>query len=414
MMRHPNNRTLGEICDDVGGIIRTGPFGSQLHQSDYKEDGLPVIMPKDIIDGKVETESIARIGEEDELRLKEHKLKKGDIVFARRGDLGRCALIRERENGWLCGTGSLRVSLGDTVVDPIYLIYYFNHTDIISWIKNRAIGATLPNLNTSIIRDIPISYPSLPVQRKIADVLSAYDDLIEVNTRRIRILEQMAQSVYREWFGAETLHATSVRGKSLPEGWETGIIRDICESYSYGYTAKARTEQVGPKYLRITDIVPDYIDWENVPYCEIEEQDVDKYLRKEGDIVVARTGATTGYAKRLGKRHPKSIFASYLVRFRTNKEFSHFLLGLIVEGSEYKQFIKINLGGAAQPMANAQVLTSYPLVIPPKELQDQFDEQVQPLINLKELLQMKNAKLRRTRDLLLPRLVSGEVRVEGL
>ena len=65
-------------------------------------------------------------------------------------------------------------------------------------------------------------------------------------------------------------------------------------------------------------------------------------------------------------------------------------------------------------MANAQVLTSYPLVIPPKELQDQFDEQVQPLINLKELLQMKNAKLRRTRDLLLPRLVSGEVRVEGL
>ena len=197
---HPYNQTLGEICDEVDGIIRTGPFGSQLHKSDYRDEGLPVIMPKNIINGRIELDGIARIGKDDEFRLREHKLAKGDIVYARRGDIGRCALIRERENGWLCGTGSLRISLGNKIVSPVYLYYYLNHPYIISWIQNQAVGATMPNLNTTIVRSIPISYPPLPTQRKIAAILSAYDDLIENNTRRIQILEAMAQTLYRHWF----------------------------------------------------------------------------------------------------------------------------------------------------------------------------------------------------------------------
>lgn len=79
--------------------------------------------------------------------------------------------------------------------------------------------------------------------------------------------------------------------------WMKVILRDICERVDYGYTASAKQEPVGPKFLRITDIVPDLIDWESVPYCEIPEKDLDKYRLQEGDIVMARTGATTGYAK---------------------------------------------------------------------------------------------------------------------
>ena len=91
--------TLGAICDEVGGIIRTGPFGSQLHQSDYQDEGLPVIMPKNIADSKVSVEGIARIGDEDVERLSQHRLQKDDIVYGRRGDIGRRALITEREAG---------------------------------------------------------------------------------------------------------------------------------------------------------------------------------------------------------------------------------------------------------------------------------------------------------------------------
>ncbi|OIP39924.1 MAG: hypothetical protein AUK25_09215 [Desulfobacteraceae bacterium CG2_30_51_40] len=87
--------TLGEICDRVGGIIQTGPFGSQLHQSDYSQDGIPVVMPKDIIGGRIVTDSVACVAPEHVERLSRHKLKPGDIVYGRRGDIGRQALIRQ-------------------------------------------------------------------------------------------------------------------------------------------------------------------------------------------------------------------------------------------------------------------------------------------------------------------------------
>src|SRR5437660_4171081 len=145
-------RTLGEICDTVGGIIRTGPFGSQLHESDYTEEGIPVVMPKNIVDGKVSVEGIARIDEADVARLVQHKLHKGDIVYGRRGDIGRRALVTEKEEGWLCGTGCLRISLGNSILDPLFLYYFLGQPKVVEWIFNQAIGATMPNLNTEIIR----------------------------------------------------------------------------------------------------------------------------------------------------------------------------------------------------------------------------------------------------------------------
>src|SRR5260370_38839711 len=134
--------TLGEICDEVGGIIRTGPFGSQLHESDYTEEGIPVVMPKNIVDGKISVEDIARIGEDDVVRLAQHKLHKGDIVYGRRGDIGRRALITKRENGWICGTGCLRLSLGWTVLDPGHLDYFLVQPKVVEWIFDHAITVT--------------------------------------------------------------------------------------------------------------------------------------------------------------------------------------------------------------------------------------------------------------------------------
>lgn len=156
-------RTLGEICDDVQGIIQTGPFGSQLHQFDYTDQGTPVIMPKNIVDGKVSTDSIARVGQDHVERLSRHKLENGDIVYGRRGDIGRHALITKKEVGWLCGTGCIRISLRGSVLDPVFVYYYLNQVEVASWIYNQAIGATMPNLNTKIIRSIPITYPPIAV-----------------------------------------------------------------------------------------------------------------------------------------------------------------------------------------------------------------------------------------------------------
>ena len=118
------NQTLGEICDLGGGEIKTGPFGSQLHQSDYLDHGTPVVMPKNICLSKIDVSDIARIGKDDVERLKQHKLNQGDIVYGRRGDIGRHAFITKREAGWLCGTGCLRISLGNGPLNPLFLHYY--------------------------------------------------------------------------------------------------------------------------------------------------------------------------------------------------------------------------------------------------------------------------------------------------
>ena len=110
---------LGDCCIENG--IQTGPFGSQLHQSDYSEVGTPVIMPKDIRDGRVVEEGIARVGEVHIKRLARHRVAKNNIVYPRRGDVGKAAFITEREVGWLCGTGCLKVDLNEDVVDPVFV-----------------------------------------------------------------------------------------------------------------------------------------------------------------------------------------------------------------------------------------------------------------------------------------------------
>ena len=149
--------------------------------------------------------------------------------------------------------------------------------------------------------------------------------------------------------------------------WERVILREICDSVNYGYTASAKSEPIGPKFLRITDIMPNQINWASVPYCEIDDEKLNKYLLKEGDIVIARTG-TPGYAKWIRTDH-QSVFASYLVRIRVNPKYDSRYVGFVIESSEYKQFIDLNRGGAAQPHANAQILTSFPIPLPPLQTQ---------------------------------------------
>ena len=146
-------------------------------------------------------------------------------------------------------------------------------------------------------------------------------------------------------------------------------LADIAESVRYGYTASASDKEVGPKFLRITDIVPPQIDWASVPYCEIDEKNLAKFSLEPGDIVIARTGATVGYAKLIRDNEP-SVFASYLVRIRVDPEKSDSgYIGRIVESEVYKRFVLSRVGGAAQPNANAKVLSSFRLPIPEKATQ---------------------------------------------
>ncbi len=255
-MRGWLKKTIGEICDTAGGEVKTGPFGSQLHQSDYQETGIPVVMPTDIINGQIDQSKIARVSHSHVDRLYKHKISKGEIVYGRRGDIGRQALVRTENDGWLCGTGCLRINLGNATLIPEFLHLYLKMPEIIGWIYNQAIGATMPNLNTKILRRVPVWYPkSQNEQRKIASIIFAYDDLIENNKRRIALLEKMAEEIYREWFVRMRFpeYKKSIFKKGIPKNWINIKISDIA-SFKYGYTESAIYESSLPKFLRVKDI----------------------------------------------------------------------------------------------------------------------------------------------------------------
>jgi type I restriction enzyme S subunit len=193
--------TLGQLCTDSGGGVQTGPFGSQLHAADYVDVGIPSIMPKNISIEGVSTEDIARITKEDAQRLSKYLVKEGDIVYSRRGDVEKSSLITEKENGWLCGTGCLKVSFGkNSSVPSGYIHAYLSHPAIREWISRHAVGATMPNLNTSILSAVPVLVPPKDEIDIILSVWKNTTDKIILNRQTNQTLENMAQAIFKSWF----------------------------------------------------------------------------------------------------------------------------------------------------------------------------------------------------------------------
>ena len=153
--------------------------------------------------------------------------------------------------------------------------------------------------------------------------------------------------------------------------WQTVTLNEISTT-QYGFTASAVEDAVGPKFLRITDIVPDSIDWNAVPYCKIDDSLVEKYRLEPGDIVIARTGNTTGYA-RLIRDDVKAVFASYLVRLKLNRKIAEpAFVGRLMESQVYRSFVESIKGGAAQGNANAKTLTLFRFRLPPISTQEKI------------------------------------------
>jgi type I restriction enzyme S subunit len=411
MMRHAwDTVRLGEHCTKIGSGAT--PRGGE---SVYLEEGVAFIRSQNVYNGQFTIEGLAYLGDEHAEQLQGVTVEKGDILLNITGDsVARSCLVP-------ADILPARVNQHVAIIRPnpddfdlrfvgYYLISPFMQETMLSLAGS---GGTRKALTKEMIEHFEVPRPPRPVQERIADILSSYDDLIENNRRRMALLEEVARQLYREWFvrlrfpGHEHTRITN----GVPEGWNRVPLSELCESIDYGYTASAQQDEIGPKFLRITDIVPNVIDWTSVPYCPIEEDRLTKFRLVEGDIVIARTGATVGYAKRLHKRHPEAVFASYLVRLRLKPEVSNMLVGVFIESDAYKGYVQSRIGGAAQPNANARVLAAAEILVPPRHLQCEFNGCIEPMFDQREVLQFQNQQLRAARDLLLPRLMSGEILV---
>ena len=398
--------TLGEVCVQGGGGIQTGPFGSQLHASDYVPEGIPSIMPQNIGDNRIVTDGIARISDADSGRLRRYLVRPGDIVYSRRGDVERRALVRDEQDGWLCGTGCLRVRFGEGIVDPTYAAYYLAHPAVRAWITRHAVGATMPNLNTAILSAVPFAKPALHEQRRIAATLGALDDKIELNRRINYTLESIARAIFKSWF----VHFDPVRKKM--EGGEVGLPSDLAALFPSslgesllgqiptGWVVDAVGELMDLRYgksLRAQDrqpgSVPVYgsngqVGWHDTP------------LVSGSGIVVGRKGNPGTVSWVQGDFFP--IDTSFYVRPKRDTADLHYL---------YHALARLGLpslsADSAVPGLNRESACHARLLKPPLALTTAYGSFVKPLVKRQAQFERESVRLAETRDALLPRLLDG-------
>ena len=280
---------------------------------------------------------------------------------------------------------------------PEYLMMWFRRAefDRNAWFYTDA--DVRGGMNKDALLDMRLPIPTLARQREIVAEYETLTRRIRLNEQMIAKLEETAQALYRKMF------VDGIDKENLPEGWRWAKLGDVCET-QYGYTETATQEPVGPKFLRITDIVNNSINWSNVPFCPISDNDFKKYKLELGDIVVSRTGANIGWAKQIKGTIPDSVFASFLIRIKTKESDLQWLIGHLVESSDFKTFVFANQQGSAQPQANANILVKFPLLIPDKETLRQYNIQGQPINRSVCLFEQENERLTELQSLLLARM----------
>ncbi|UMB59897.1 restriction endonuclease subunit S [Lutibacter sp. A80] len=391
--------SLGEVAK-----VQTGPFGSQLKNEQYVTGGTPVITVEHIDDFKIKDFDYPSVTNEDRDRLSKYLLKEGDIVFTRVGSVELSAYVSKNQDGWMFSSRMLSVR-PIKKVDSKYLSYFFRQPSFRKYIFKISVGATMPSINTSILKSIPISYPPLPEQKAIANVLTAFDDKIELLQQQNQTLESLAQTIFKEWFGKYQI------GDDLPEGWRVGKIEDLTIRMSSGGTPSTKR----------SDFYGDEIFWFSTKELQ------DNFLLG-CDKKISQLGLDNSSAKLFPKHTVlMAIYAAPTVGrlgiLTKEASFNQAAVGLVADelfGFEFVYLLLKSLrvelnnlsNGAAQQNLNVGLVKNYKISIPPKVLLKQFRSVITPLFNKMEINTQQIQSLTKTRDTLLPKLMSGQVRVK--
>ena len=397
-------KKLGHIAK-----IQTGPFGSQLHQSDYIPTGIPCIMPCNIGSNlNIICDNIAYISEEDLNRLAKHKTQEGDIVYSRRGDIEKCAYISSRESGWLCGTGCLKVSIDSTIALPKYVAYLLSTPESKAWLVGNAVGTTMLNLNTTVLSDFPICLPDLDTQKKVVEIIDSIADKIELNKRINDNLEQQAQALYKSWFVdfepfREGEFIESEFGL-IPEGWRVGSLSDLTE-ITMGQSPSGKSyNETGDGMLfyqgraEFGDRYPSIRLYTTEPSRIAEQNSVLLSVRAPvGDTNIAYNKCCIGRGlASITAKHGFNSFIFYMIK------------------SLKDQFDLYNGEGTVFGSINRDSLNSMKVIVPTNEVINDFEKIVAPLDFKYKSLFTENLLLTQQRDYLLPKLMSGELKINEI
>lgn len=395
---------------EVAISIQPGPFGSQLHSSDYSSEGTPIIMPKDMVDGRISHADLLFVSDEHVKRLSRHQVHPGNLMVARKGDVRKCVYISENEDGWMTGSDCLKVALNEESCFPRFIYYQLRSPYIGKWLETISIGATMPSLNSGLLGSIELYLPPIEVQERVSSILSVYDDLIETNQRQIKLLEEAAQRLYKEWFvdlrypGHENVPVVD----GVPNGWKKTVFSERVDVLSGGTPKTSNPEYYNgtiPFYSPKDSDDRFYAFDTETHISESGLENCNSKLYPEGTIIITARGTvgkTTILAKPMAMNQScyalrsSQVSSVFFLFFALRQEI--LALKAMANGGVFdtiivKTFDRINLTTPSAPVIQA------------------FDKLVTPIMEKMKSLLIENRNLSEARDRLLPKLMSGEITV---
>ena len=372
--------------------IQTGPFGSQLHKEDYVDNGTPIVTVEHLGNRVFTEQNLPKVSDEDKQRLSKYILKEGDIVFSRVGSVDRCSFVDKKHTGWMFSGRCLRVRSFEEI-DPLFLYYFFCLKSTMEFMRSIAVGATMPSINTKLMGEIEVFYPDKQTQEKIANLLGAIDDKIELNNAINDNLQQQAKALYQQMF----------IDNPVPGGY-IGTLSDIADitmgqspnGSSYNEDGNGTVffqgrAEFGFRFpsVRLYTTEPKRMAYANDTLMSVRAP--------VGDLNVAYTDCCIG--RGLAAIHSKSNKQSFV---------------LYTMFSLRKQLDVFNGEGTVFGSINRTSLNELPIFIPSDREIVNFETIVAPIDAAIRNNYEEICRLEKIRDTLLPKLMSGELDVSAV
>ena len=411
---------IEQLAAKTKNALAMGPFGSRITKDNFVETGVPIIRGINISNGRFYYQDFVFLTEEKANELKASNAFPDDLVFTHRGTLGQVGIIPKGfYPRYVVSQSQMKLTCDQKKVFPMFLYYYFRSELGLHELLSHTGGSGVPAISSPLttLRNAAIYLPPLPTQHKIASTLSAYDDLIENNTRRITILEEMAQSLYREWFvhfrfpGYEKKRLLESELGLIPEGW--GVVK---ASYAVEIDPLTKVPKEGDKpFVSMGGLSINSMLIENV---ETRIGNSGSKFRN-GDTLFARItpcleNGKTGFVQFLPSASAVAFGSTEFIVLRSRTLCPEYVY-LMARSNEFRDnAIKSMTGATGRQRVQTACFDKYLISQPDSNTLAAFEETVSPIFRNIHVLARKSANLRQTRDLLLPKLISGEVEVEGL
>ena len=393
-----NRHFLRDIAD-----IQTGPFGSQLHKEDYVDIGTPIVTVEHLGNRVFTEQNLPKVSDEDKARLSKYVLKEGDIVFSRVGSVDRCSYVDAAHDGWMFSGRCLRVR-PNTEVDPLYLYYFFCLEDTKQFVRNIAVGATMPSINTKLLGEVEVAYPSQTEQQKIVALLSALDDKIEINQKINDNLQQQAELLYHKRF-------ETVNRDKLPVGWRIVRLGDVATISKKSFNPAKEPEMLLEHYS-----IPAF-DEAHFPVFEPSTAiKSNKFIVDDSCFMISKLNPTT---KRVWKPYCLTENAvcstEFIVYKAKSQEITDFLYS-VIDSDSFSDFMCSHVTGStgSRQRTTPSDTLAFELVLPNAEEIAEYQGIVSPMLEQIKCNTIENDRLKRLRDSLLPKLMSGEIDVSDI